>query len=213
MRPAHECYIQLSFLTFTNQTVAEPIGRVPYNRKLYEAMNSFMKFLFRGRRPTFQLRCLNVFPTHIIRLPEGVKFNIRELKTCGRVPAVLKIMSSVLNESCFPIKHINQHYLDDLDDPFVKDAEELTFTRLAKSANLFEILQNLPFLKVNFLSRYRKYDTEELITFIKNILENDDTVVAPNGQFKAMQISYRTYIEKMGPESVEAAYVLKIEVV
>ncbi|CAL2041498.1 unnamed protein product [Caenorhabditis brenneri] len=139
-------------------------------------MKAFMTFIFGGRSCPVQVNCLEIYSTtQIIRLPVGVKFSVHELRVPRKVSSISKFLLTVLDESSFPIKHINQEEPVDLNDPFVANAEEVTFHD-GFNLNLFEFLLNLPHLKINFFSKFYIYNEEDFIEFIEKLLENDEKV-------------------------------------
>ncbi|EGT55403.1 hypothetical protein CAEBREN_23293 [Caenorhabditis brenneri] len=177
VKPAHDCFVQLNLTSGEFRQPSRPVQKVPYTKKLHEVMKEFMTFIFGGRTCPVQVNCLEIYSTtQIIRLPVGVKFSVHELRVLTKVSSISKFLLPVLDESSFPIKHINQEEPVDLNDPYVANAEEVTFHD-GFNLNLFEFLLKLPHLKINFFSKfYDLYNEEDFIKFIKNLLENDEKV-------------------------------------
>ncbi|EGT60331.1 hypothetical protein CAEBREN_02421 [Caenorhabditis brenneri] len=172
LNPNYDCFVQLNLTTGEFGQPSRPVQKVPYMKKLHEAMKTFMTFIFGRRRCPVQVNCLEIYSTtQIIRLPVGVKFSVHELGVPREISSVLEVLRPILDESCFPIKHINQRASIELNDPFVASAEEVTFED-HRDGNLFDFIRNLPHFKVNIFNCSR-FNEEEFIEFLEYLLESD----------------------------------------
>ncbi|CAO4367393.1 unnamed protein product [Caenorhabditis nigoni] len=73
--PPFNCYIQLSAVKDGN---AQPLQRLVYNRKLYEAVKQFNHTLF-ANRPVIRVNKLVCLGSHVYRIPVGMKISANEL--------------------------------------------------------------------------------------------------------------------------------------
>ncbi|EGT55397.1 hypothetical protein CAEBREN_10310 [Caenorhabditis brenneri] len=172
LNPAYDCFVQLNLTTGGFGQPSRPVQKIPYEKKLHEVMKEFMTFIFGGRTCPVQVNCLEIYSTtQIIRLPVGVKFSVHELGVPTRISSVSEVLRPILDESCFPIKHINQRASIELNDPFVASAEEVTFED-HRDGSLFDVIRNLPHFKVNIFNCSR-FNEEEFIEFLEYLLESD----------------------------------------
>ncbi|EGT33942.1 hypothetical protein CAEBREN_22113 [Caenorhabditis brenneri] len=176
IRRTHECYIQLSFKSDQQEETVK-IGRVPYNRKLFEAVKCFMNIIFGGRHSVVNVESMKVdCPNQIIRLPEGIKFNIRHLEHLIDVERSLNALLPVLDESCLPIKRITTYRINAPEEnSSIRKAEEVTCRRISGMEPI-DFIQSLPCLKVNYFYDEQYNDGGEALNFIKYLLEKDKRV-------------------------------------
>lgn len=176
IKRTHECYIQLSFKSDQQQETVK-IGRVPYTRKLFEAVKCFMNIVFGGRHSVVNVDSMKVdCPNQIIRLPEGIKFNIQHLEDLIDVERSLNALLPVLQESCLPIKRITTYTVKPSEEnASVQKAEEVTFRRIS-GIDPIEFIQSLPCLKVNYFYDEQYHDEGKVLNFIKYLLESDRKV-------------------------------------
>ncbi|CAL2033992.1 unnamed protein product [Caenorhabditis brenneri] len=147
-----------------------PFETVKYSRKLNETMKYFMTRLFGGRVLSIHVKLLTVRAgEQIIRLPEGVKFNVQKFFTMGRPINVFDALLPIIDENCNPWKHVQTRDIYELDRDHVKKADEITIRDF--HMNTLQILQRLTNQKV-FVSDDSIYFEEEMCNFIQHWLEN-----------------------------------------
>ncbi|EGT57778.1 hypothetical protein CAEBREN_14738 [Caenorhabditis brenneri] len=146
-----------------------PFETVKYTRKLYETMKYFMTRLFGGRRPSIHVKLLTVGAyDQIIRLPEGVKFDIRKIFTMGNPINVFDALLPIIDENCNPWRQVETRDFDALGGDHFKKADEITL-RWFRMDRLIDI-QRLKNKKVFATVGY--FDEEKMCNFIQHWLDN-----------------------------------------
>ncbi|EGT33928.1 hypothetical protein CAEBREN_13427 [Caenorhabditis brenneri] len=145
------------------------VEMVQYTRKLYEAMKYFMNRILGGRRDPIYVKKFYVCQSNqIIRFPEGVKLNIRKVIQHSINPIILDALSPVIDEKSYPCKHFDISNPDLLNQPFTRNAEELTMSSFLIG---FEKWSTLPNRKVNILDLYGFIKPENYYEVIKQLIE------------------------------------------
>ncbi|CAL2033927.1 unnamed protein product [Caenorhabditis brenneri] len=180
-KPSYDRFIQFSILAknekFCSESKPKTFVRVPYNKPLYHAMKYFMDFVFAGRSTVIQVKCLQLgnhdYPIQIIRLPEGIKFNIQQLKgNVENIEEYLKGLAPVLDEN----SHYSLHGIfADLERVY-PNFDEVTFAHYNLGQDVFQNISEWPYLKMNYLLTMRKYQGHEIIGLISNLREMDKRV-------------------------------------
>ncbi|EGT57762.1 hypothetical protein CAEBREN_09309 [Caenorhabditis brenneri] len=147
-----------------------PFETVKYTRKLYETMKYFMTRTLGGRGHSIHVKLLTVGACdQIIRLPDGVKFNVQKIFTMGNTINVFDALLPIIDENCNPWKHAQIGYHDLLDSDHFENADEITLEWFR-----MDYLDEIPRLtnkKVVFtLLHY--FDEEGMCNFIQDWLDN-----------------------------------------
>lgn len=146
--------------------------RVVYTKKLHEAMKYFLNLMFGGRTEAVNVKYFEVTNgPQIIRLTEGVKFHIHQLK-CGSILENFPKLSPYIAGSCLPIKHIFLPSPDELNSPMARSAEEVTVTSWGPG-NMVDIIQNLSCPKFNHMRSNWRASNGNMVTVIENLLKSD----------------------------------------
>ncbi|CAL2033994.1 unnamed protein product [Caenorhabditis brenneri] len=147
-----------------------PFETFKYTRKLYETMKYLMTRLLGGRGSSIHVKLLTVGAyDQIIRLPEGVKFNVQKILAMGNTINVFDALLPIIDENCNPWKHAQIGYYDLLDGDHFENADEITLEWFH-----MDYLHEIPRLtnrKVVFIL-IRYFDEEGMCNFIQDWLDN-----------------------------------------
>lgn len=161
----------------------EKFETLGYTKKLHEAMKYLLNSMFGERTEAIRVKHFEVAnEVQIIRLTEGVKFHVHQLK-CDEVPLqTFSNLSSYIDRSCLPIKHIFLNLLEELNSPLATNADEVSINS-NETRNMVDNIRNLPCSKFNYMKNNWTASNGNMVTVIKNVL-NSDKGIGIKYQFK-----------------------------
>ncbi|CAO4363080.1 unnamed protein product [Caenorhabditis nigoni] len=136
------------------------IERFNYDKSLKEAQKYLISKLLGNRRVVTKIKSLSFWPFLndkglVIGLPDGVKFDVQEFGTCGKLSEVLQRVETILEYPNRPFARLasDSLRLEDVQDPRVRQAEVL------------ELTQNF---RVNVMAFYREVTNKKVVITLTN---------------------------------------------